>query len=109
MKAAVLLGLLCLMSSAAPTRAIAATADTPEAKRQCSVAAMTNYAKATLEFLQQVAKEFYPTVEMQVLQRRMQEQFCLEFVKCNFPDTSSQPAATEYLIAFDKCLREEAK
>jgi hypothetical protein len=38
------------MSSAAPTRAIAATADTPEAKRQCSVAAMTNYAKATLEF-----------------------------------------------------------
>ncbi len=111
MKAAVLLGLLCLASSAVPTRAIAATADTPQARKECSVAAMITYNKATLELLQQQqeTKLFYPTIEMMVARRRLQEQFCLQFVQCNFPDVSNQTLAVEYSIAFDNCLRDEAR
>jgi hypothetical protein len=84
-KAVVLLGLLSLACSAVPIRAD----DAPEeAKKECAVAAFTDYNKRLLALLQDQTKQLLAlqsTVKITMARRRLQEQYCMQFAGCLFP------------------------
>jgi hypothetical protein len=72
------------------------------AEGACGVAAMTEYLKANLALMQQGSPLM--SVEAIIAQRRLQEQYCLRFVRCVVSDQTS----LRYITAFDSCLRDEA-
>jgi hypothetical protein len=109
-KAVVLLGLLGLVNNVIPIRATAAPADaTQPAQKECAVAAFSTYNKALIALLQQDASmpPLHSTVELTIARRRLQEQFCLQFARCNFSDTTNKFFAVEYSKAFNSCVRDE--
>ena len=67
----------------------------------CTVAAAVEYNQASF-VLRQAPAELM-TVEAMVSQRRLQEQYCLEYVKCIL----GEPETVRYQAAFSSCLREE--
>jgi hypothetical protein len=73
-----------------------------EAKTACGVAAATDYNKENLALLQQGTPLM--SVEALITQRRLQEKFCLRFVRCIIDD----PNSLHFKTAFDSCLRDEA-
>jgi hypothetical protein len=75
------------------------------AQKECAVQAYTYYIKTNLVLLQQQAAA--PSVENTVAERRLQEQYCLQFARCLFPEPTSQLIALQHAIAFDGCLRDE--
>ena len=54
-------------------------------KNECAMAAFTRYTMAKLALLQRKDAIPIPSVEVITDQRRLQEQFCLQFAQCIFP------------------------
>jgi hypothetical protein len=73
-----------------------------EPQNACGVAAMTDYTKANLALMQQSSPAL--SVEATIAQRRLEEEFCLRFVRCVLDDENS----LRFTSAFDTCLRDEA-
>jgi hypothetical protein len=71
-------------------------------QQQCGVAAMTEYNKADLALMQRGTPSM--SVDDLIAQRRLQEDFCLKFIRCVLSDEKSP----RFSIAFDNCLRDEA-
>jgi hypothetical protein len=85
---------------------IAAHAQGPQPAYQdevkaCGVAAMTDYNKANLALIQQGTPLM--SVEATIAQRRLEEDFCLRFVRCVLTDQTS----LQFIAAFDSCLSDE--
>jgi hypothetical protein len=73
-----------------------------ESQNACGTAAMTEYNRANLALLQQGTPLM--SVEATIAQRRLEEDFCLRFVRCVLSD----PNSLQFRSAFDTCLRDEA-
>jgi hypothetical protein len=59
------------------------------AQNECAKSAFTDYLKAGLALSQQegaALSALQPTIEITIARRRLQEQFCLRFAGCVFPD-----------------------
>jgi hypothetical protein len=75
-----------------------------DAKRDCSVAALTAYTRENLELLQ---KDFpFMSVDTMILRRRLQEQYCLRFAQCLAADGAIKSLQVSTL--FSSCLEDEA-
>ena len=81
------------------------TVNAQPGSNDCYQAAFTNYLKATLALSQ---KEVLPSVETEIARRRLEEQFCLNFVQCHFSDRSTQIKAAAFAAMFSSCLNDEA-
>ena len=68
-----------------------------EPQNVCGVAATTDYTKANLALMQQSSPAM--SVEATIAQRRLEEEFCLRFVRC---------VLVRFTSAFETCLRDEA-
>ena len=68
----------------------------------CATAAMTDYVKANDALLQETATVM--SVEATIAQRRLQEEYCLRFVRCSLDDHNS----AIFRVQFDSCLKDEA-
>ena len=77
-------------------------ADGNEPQNARGVAATTDYTKANLALMQQSSPAL--SVEATIAQRRLEEKFCLRFVRCVLDDGNS----LRFRSAFDTCLRDEA-
>jgi hypothetical protein len=73
-----------------------------EQTEECSAAAMTDYVKANDALVQQTATVM--SVEATIAQRRLQEEYCLRFVRCSLDDQNS----AIFQVQFDSCLKDEA-
>ena len=88
-------GLVCLLAHPASS-----------AQNSCAAAALVDYNKQNLAILQQGSPIM--TVQAQIAQRRLQEQFCLRVAQCRVGDPSNQALGIAHAAAFSACLREEA-
>jgi hypothetical protein len=68
----------------------------------CVTAAMTDYVKTNDALVQQTATVM--SVEATIAQRRLQEEYCLRFVRCSLDDQNS----AIFGVQFDSCLKDEA-
>jgi hypothetical protein len=68
----------------------------------CGVAAMTDYNKANLALMEQGTPLM--SVEATIAQRRLEEEFCLRFIRCVLTDQTS----LQFIAAFHSCLSDEA-
>jgi hypothetical protein len=68
----------------------------------CVTAAMSDYLKANNALVQQTATVM--SVETTIAQRRLQEEYCLRFVRCSLDD----PNSAIFRVQFDSCLKDEA-
>jgi hypothetical protein len=73
-----------------------------EQTEECSTAAMTDYVKVNDALVQQTATVM--SVEATIAQRRLQEEYCLRFVRCSLDDQNS----AMFQVQFDSCLKDEA-
>ena len=81
--------------------------DAPQtAQKKCATEAFSTYNEALVDLLQQGAG--VPTIEAIIARRRLEERYCTQFARCDFPDTSAESSAVQYSLAFSSCLREEA-
>jgi hypothetical protein len=78
------------------------------ASNECTQRAFTSYIATNNLLLQQQGAAPLQSAEMTIAQRRLQEQFCLQFARCLFPDSTNQALVLPYTAAFDSCLRDEA-
>ncbi len=78
------------------------------AQNECAQRAFNDYIKADNSLLQQQGAAPLASVEMTIAQRRLQEQYCLQFARCQNPDPTNQLFALVYAATFDSCLRDEA-
>jgi hypothetical protein len=78
-----------------------------DTQRACGVAAATDYNKANLAMMQEGLQRGEPlmSVETTIAQRRLQEQYCLRFVRCVLGDDQT---SLRFRAAFDRCLEDEA-
>jgi hypothetical protein len=77
------------------------------AQTQCITVAYTNYNKAKLAMFQTV--DISPSVGQIIAERRLQEQYCLQFARCMMvANTNGQLAGLQFASFFDSCLRDEA-
>lgn len=72
-----------------------------EAKDACIEAAITDF-KARLTLMQQESPVL--PVESTIAVRRLEEDFCLRFVRCTHADRNSVP----FRASFESCLHDEA-
>ena len=72
------------------------------AEDACVTAAMSDYLKANKALVQQTATVM--SVETTISQRRLQEEYCLRFVRCSLDD----PNSAIFRVQFDSCLKDEA-
>jgi hypothetical protein len=82
------------------------------AQNECASSALTDYVKAGLALSQQegaALSALQPTIEITIARRRLQEQFCLRFAGCVFPDRTSQSLSLQYSLAFESCLKDEVQ
>jgi hypothetical protein len=63
---------------------------------------LTEYVKANDALVQQTATVM--SVEATIAQRRLQEEYCLRFVRCSLDDQNS----AIFGVQFDSCLKDEA-
>jgi hypothetical protein len=75
---------------------------TKDAQTACGVAAMTDYTKANLSLMQKSSTLM--AVEDMIAQRRLEEEFCLRFVRCVLDDSNS----LQFRSAFNTCLSDES-
>jgi hypothetical protein len=68
----------------------------------CAAAALTEYVKANDALVQQTATVM--SVEATIAQRRLQEEYCLRFVRCSLDDQNS----AIFGVQFDSCLKDKA-
>jgi hypothetical protein len=71
-----------------------------------SLALSQREADAEVALLQQGAVS--DSVEITIARRRLEEQYCLRFARCLYPNPTVQPQAVELSTTFDTCLRDEA-
>ena len=78
-------------------------------QNECVRAAFDEYKKRNVAILEQKLNNGpRATMEFTLQQRRIQEQFCLRFAKCLFPDWNNSTTALQASVAFEACLRNEA-
>src|ERR1700738_1662665 len=73
--------LMAITLSALATPAVAESDSKKEQTEDCATAAMTDYGKANDALVQQTATVM--SVEATIAQRRLQEEYCLRFVRCS--------------------------
>jgi hypothetical protein len=82
---------------------LARASDTPKKPQDgCALAAFNDYIKTNTALLTQAGPIL--TVEAQIAQRRLQEEFCARFVRCEDADPNGLPFRAD----FAKCLEDEA-
>ena len=79
--------LMAITLSALATPAMTESDSKKEQTEDCVTAAMTDYAKANDALVQQTAAVM--SVEATIAQRRLQEEYCLRFVRCSLDDQNS--------------------
>lgn len=82
------------------------------AQNECATSAFKDYVKAGLVLSQQegaALSALQPTIEITIARRRLQEQFCLRFAGCAFPDRTSQSLSLQYSLAFKSCVKDEVQ
>jgi hypothetical protein len=94
--------LIAITLSALATPAMTESDSQKEQTEDCAIAAMTDYVKANDAVVQQTATVM--SVEATIAQRRLQEDYCLRFVRCSLDDQNS----TIFRVQFDRCLKDEA-
>ena len=95
--------LMAITLSALATPAMAESDSKKERTEDaCATAAMTDYVKANDALMQQTATVM--SVEATIAQRRLQEEYCLRFVRCSLDDQNS----AIFGVQFDSCLKDEA-
>jgi hypothetical protein len=95
--------LMAMTLSALATPAVAESDSKKERTEDaCAAAAMTDYVKANDALVQQTATVMF--VEATIAQRRLQEEYCLRFVRCSLDDQNS----AIFGVQFDSCLKDEA-
>jgi len=94
--------LMAITLSALATPAMAESDSKKEQTEDCATAAMTDYVKANDALVQQTATVM--SVEATIAQRRLQEEYCLRFVRCSLDDQNS----AIFGVQFDSCLKDEA-
>ena len=95
--------LMAMTLSALATPAVAESDSKKERTEDaCAAAAMTDYVKANDALVQQTATVM--SVEATIAQRRLQEEYCLRFVRCSLDDQNS----AIFGVQFDSCLKDEA-
>jgi hypothetical protein len=94
--------LMAITLSALATLAMAESDSKKEQTENCATAAMTDYVKANDALVQQTATVM--SVEATIAQRRLQEDYCLRFVRCSLSDQNS----AIFRVQFDSCLKDEA-
>ncbi len=72
------------------------------AEDACVTATMSDYRKANNALVQQTGTVM--SVETTIAQRRLQEEYCLRFVRCGLDD----PNSAIFRVQFDSCLKDEA-
>ena len=95
----------CFLVFVASTSAVA-----QQSALDCAMLAATNYTKAKLALLGNSlqAKQF--SIEMEIAERRLQEQYCLEHAKCETQNYVAEHwYQTALAAAFSECLRHEAE
>ena len=100
-KISVAASMLALVTVAAHAQGSPQPSQKDEAQA-CGVAAITDYNKANLALLQQ-GKPLM-SVEATIAQRRLEEEFCLRFIRCVLTDQTS----LQFIAAFHSCLSDEA-
>ena len=78
---------MAMTLSALATPAMAESDSKKEQTEDCATAAMTDYVKANDALVQQTATVM--SVEATIAQRRLQEEYCLRFVRCSLDDQNS--------------------
>ena len=100
------------MSTLALFTAIASsTVDAQQGANDCQKTAFSNYLKSSLALSQ---KEILLSVQTEIAMRRLEEQFCLSFVQCQFPEGSFLEGSTHinavaFAAMFSRCLEDEAR
>jgi len=94
--------LMAITLSALATPATAESDSEKERTEDCATAVMTEYVKANDALLQETATVM--SVEATIAQRRLQEEYCLRFVRCSLDDQNS----AIFRVQFDSCLKDEA-
>ena len=94
--------LMAITLSALATPAMTESDSKKEQTEDCATAAMTDYVKANDALVQQTATVM--SVEATIAQRRLQEEYCLRFVRCSLDDQNS----AIFRVQFDSCLKDEA-
>lgn len=94
--------LMAITLSALATPAMAESDSEKERTEDCATAVMTEYVKANDALLQETATVM--SVEATIAQRRLQEEYCLRFVRCSLDDQNS----AIFRVQFDSCLKDEA-
>ena len=92
---------IALLALATPARA-ESDSKKDRAEDACTAAAMSDYVKANNALVQQTATVM--SVETTIAQRRLQEEYCLRFVRCSLDD----PHSATFRVQFDSCLKDEA-
>jgi len=92
--------LMAITLSALATPAMAESDSKKERTEDCATAVMTDYAKAN----DALGPATVMSVEATIAQRRLQEEYCLRFVRCSLDDQNS----AIFRVQFDSCLKDEA-
>jgi hypothetical protein len=76
-------------------------------RKECSAAVFNNYLQTELALSQKQDVQSIMSVESTIAHRRLQEQFCLQFVQCEFP--TENPGSIIFGTAFGTCLDDEVR
>jgi hypothetical protein len=80
-----------------------------ESQKACEVAAITDYLKAKTALLRKATPS--PSVQQIIERRRLEEEYCLRSVRCDFKegnDSDHDLPSLEFATRFDNCIRDEA-
>jgi hypothetical protein len=80
-----------------------------EAQKACEVAAITDYLKAKSALFRKATPS--SSVQQIIERRRLEEQYCLQSVRCGFKegnDSDHDLPSLEFATRFDDCIRDEA-
>jgi hypothetical protein len=80
------------------------------AQNECTRQIYTKYIKDKLALSQSQGSPLHWTVESVIAQRRLEEQFCMQFVQCGKTTSTTAENVSNGIdaINFDNCLRDEA-
>jgi hypothetical protein len=103
---------LLLLASATAAQALS---DPPprdpkgESQKACEVAAIADYLKEKSALSRHAIPS--PSVQQIIERRRLEEQYCLQSVRCGFTegnDSDHDLLSLEFATLFDNCIRDEA-
>jgi hypothetical protein len=108
--AAILVILLIFAVKLVPTHK-AKPATNPTAKQvaenECAQQIYTKYVKDKFALSQSRGDALFPSVDEIITERRLEEQFCLQFIRC-FQTAPTTDSDTDNAVKFHICLRDEA-